>query len=108
MRAVDPNAVIETETIGEIAGLEPAETNVARDVIMALSGANGADLVSFGTEAGLFQQLGADVIVCGPGSIEQAHKPDEFISRDQLAACLDLLEKLGAHMCDPGRYIPQK
>ncbi|NKW92194.1 acetylornithine deacetylase, partial [Rhodobacteraceae bacterium R_SAG9] len=45
--------------------------------------------------AGLFQSMGMDVVVCGPGSIEQAHKADEFIALDQLADCLKLLEKLG-------------
>ena len=99
MQTVDPKADIETEVIGEVAGLVPIDQNSARDIVMALTGANDADVVSFGTEAGLFQDLGLDVVVCGPGSIEQAHKPDEFVSRDQLAACLSLLEKLGARMC---------
>ena len=52
--------------------------------LTVVTGANGTDLVAFGTEAGLFQSLGADVIVCGPGSIEQAHQPDEWIALEQL------------------------
>lgn len=95
MRAVSPEASIETEVIGEVAGLVPEDSNEARRLLSDLTGANGADLVSFGTEAGLFQSLGLDVVVCGPGSIEQAHKADEFVSRDQLAECLRLLDKLG-------------
>jgi len=51
--------------------------------------------VAFGTEAGLFQGLGLSAVVCGPGSIEQAHKPDEYVSLDQMRACLDMLEALG-------------
>ena len=47
-----------------------------------------------GTEAGLFQELGLDAVVCGPGSIDQAHKPDEFVAIDQLAACLTMLGRL--------------
>ena len=53
------------------------------------------DNVSFGTEAGLFhQQLGIDSVVCGPGSIDQAHKPDEFVSRQQMRYCDQMLENL--------------
>ena len=59
-----------------------------------LTGANGADLVAFGTEAGLFQTLGTQIVICGPGSIEQAHKADEFVSDDQLQRCDALLDKL--------------
>ncbi len=95
MRKVYPDAQIDTEVVGEIAGLIPEDNNEARKLLMELTGANGADLVPFGTEAGLFQSMGMDVVVCGPGSIEQAHKADEFIALDQLADCLTLLEKLG-------------
>lgn len=94
MQAVHPEAAIETETIAEVDGLEPASENEARDVAMELTGANGAGLVPFGTEAGLFQGLGMSVVVCGPGSIEQAHKPDEYLEVSQLGACLDMLERL--------------
>ena len=52
------------------------------------------DNVSFGTEAGLFDAIGIECLVCGPGSIEQAHKPDEFIAREQLAQCDRMLENL--------------
>ncbi len=96
MQAIDPNASIRTEVIGEIAGLEPMEHNAARDLVAALTGANSAETVPFGTEAGLFQSLGMDVVVCGPGSIAQAHKPDEFVALDQLAECLTMLENLAA------------
>ena len=98
MRAVHPGAGIETEVIGEVEGLVPAEKNEARRVVAELTGANGAGLVPFGTEAGIFQGLGMDVVVCGPGSIEQAHKADEFIARDQLVKCLDMLEKLSLRL----------
>ena len=94
MQAVDPQAGIETETIAEVCGLEPATENEARALAMELTGANGAGLVPFGTEAGLFQGLGMSVVVCGPGSIEQAHKPDEYLELSQLQACLDVLERL--------------
>ena len=95
MRAVCPEATIETEVIGEVDGLEPMEENEARDIVMELTGANGADLVPFGTEAGLFQGIGMNVVVCGPGSIAQAHKPDEYLEVAQLSQCLEMLGRLG-------------
>jgi acetylornithine deacetylase len=95
MRAVFPDASIETEIIGEVVGLEPTDSNEAKRIVSELTGANSADLVSFGTDAGIFQALGMDVVLCGPGSIEQAHKADEFVSLDQLAQCVTMLERLG-------------
>lgn len=95
MRAIAPEARIDTEVIGEVAGLTPMDDNAARDLLCRLTGANGADVVPFGTEAGLFQELGMDVVICGPGSIEQAHKPDEYIEIEQLSQALDLLQRLG-------------
>ena len=95
MRAVHPQASIELEVIGEVAGLIPTRENEARKIVQELTGANDTDVVAFGTEAGIFQALGTDVVVCGPGSIEQAHKADEFVSLDQMAQCLSMLERLG-------------
>ncbi len=94
MRAVCPEAAVETEVIGEVAGLEPMEANAARDLVAELTGFNGAETVPFGTEAGLFQALGMSVVLCGPGSIAQAHKPDEYVALDQLSQCLGMLENL--------------
>ncbi|ETX14980.1 acetylornithine deacetylase [Roseivivax halodurans JCM 10272] len=94
MRAVTPWADITVETIGEVVGLEPMDDNMARALVTQLTGGNSADVVPFGTEAGLFQELGMSVVVCGPGSIAQAHKPDEYVSRQQLAECLTMLEGL--------------
>ncbi|MDN3719312.1 M20/M25/M40 family metallo-hydrolase [Roseibium salinum] len=75
--------------------------NEARDIVTALTGANLCDVVSFGTEAGLFQALGMSVVVCGPGSIAQAHQPDEFISLDQLEKCLSMLSGLEKTLLQP-------
>lgn len=98
MRAVDPDADIRTEVVGEVVGLEPMEKNEIRDLMAELTGANGADVVPFGTEAGLFQELGMDVIVCGPGSIAQAHKPDEYLEISQLQSSLDMLGRLALRL----------
>ena len=55
-------------------------------------------MVSFGTEAGLYQALGISTVVCGPGSIEQAHKADEFIAEEQMGQCLAMLERLARRL----------
>lgn len=101
MRAVHPGATIETEVVGEVAGLVPTEANEARRLLTKLTGANSAEFVPFGTEAGIFQALGIDVAVCGPGSIQQAHKANEFLSLDQLQQCLGMLERLGGELHGP-------
>ena len=98
MRAVSPDADIVTETLGEVDGLLPAEENEAKAILMELTGATGADLVPFGTEAGIFQALGMSAVICGPGSIAQAHKPDEYLSLAQLSECLGVLDRLGARL----------
>lgn len=96
MRAICEDADIVTEIIGEVEGLEVMSENEARDIVCSLTGSELCDVVSFGTEAGLFQSLGMSVVVCGPGSIEQAHKADEFVSLNQLQASLDMLQGLTA------------
>ena len=73
---------------------QPREGCRAVDLATALTGGNATGIVAFGTEAGLFQELGLDCVVCGPGSIEQAHKPDEFIEISQMEACLSMLARL--------------
>jgi len=94
MRAIHAAAAIETEIVGEVAGLVPTDPNPARDLAQALTGCNGAATVAFGTEAGLFQALGLAAVVCGPGSIAQAHKPDEFVEIAQLDRCLTMLGRI--------------
>lgn len=98
MRAVHGSAEVVRHVIGEVAGLEPVDDNEARRIVAALTGANGADVVSFGTEAGLFQQFGMSAVVCGPGSIAQAHKPDEFVEISQLQACIAMLTGLAGKL----------
>ncbi|MBL3572615.1 acetylornithine deacetylase [Rhodovulum sulfidophilum] len=94
MRAVAPEASILTHVIGEVVGLEPLTENAARRLLSELTGQSRAETVPFSTEAGLFQSLGCAAAVCGPGAIAQAHKPDEYVTRDQLAQCLAMLEGL--------------
>ena len=94
MRATSASASVHRHVVGEVEGLEPADQNEARDIVASLTGANDAELVAFGTEAGIFQTLGMSCVVCGPGAIEQAHKPDEFLECAQLASCLAMLSGL--------------
>ncbi len=94
MRSSYHDASIDIEYVGDVDGLEPTENNPAVTLVQELTGGNSVGLVAFGTEAGLFQELGISAVVCGPGSIVQAHKPDEYVSRDQLAACLKMLRGL--------------
>ena len=94
MRAVGGEATIEFEQIAAFPGLRIAETDPATELVKALSGANDTGYVSFGTEAGLFQTAGVPTVICGPGSIDQAHKPDEFIELDQLARCETFLRRM--------------
>ena len=63
----------------------PRPDSPAAELVRRLTGANEAIGLAFATEAGQFQEIGIDAIVCGPGSIEQAHQPDEFIELSQLA-----------------------
>lgn len=97
MRAVSEQAAISTQMIAEVVGLEPVAENEAKQIVSELTGADAhaCGVVAFGTEAGLFQEIGMTAVVCGPGSIEQAHKPDEYVSLAQLQSCLDMLVKLG-------------
>ena len=92
MAKVFPKSSIKKEIIGEIIGFNRLEKSEACEFISSLTGDNSREVVSFGTEAGLFQEIGISTVVCGPGSIEQAHKIDEFVTLDQIKKCLVLLE----------------
>jgi len=92
MRKIYPNSSIKKKIIGEIIGFERDTKSDACELVSSLTGDNSREVVSFGTEAGLFQEIGISTVVCGPGSIEQAHKVDEYIVLDELKKCLKLLE----------------
>ena len=92
MKKVFPNSKITKEIIGEVAGFDRINKSEACELVSSLTGDNSREVVSFGTEAGLFQEIGISTVVCGPGSIEQAHKVDEFIELNELKKCLKFLE----------------
>ncbi len=87
MRRVDPQAGIDLTWASQTVGLAAAETDALVQWAMRLSGVHSVGKVSYGTEAGLFQQMGVPAVICGPGDIAQAHRPNEFVALDQLARC---------------------
>jgi acetylornithine deacetylase len=94
MQAVDPATGIRFETICSMPSFLAPTDDPAVRLAKRLAGIERTTLVGFGTEAGLFQRAGIPTVVCGPGSINQAHQADEFVSLDQLAACEDFLAAL--------------
>ncbi|WP_440936975.1 acetylornithine deacetylase [Candidatus Pelagibacter sp.] len=92
MKKVFPNSYIKKEIIGEVVGFEKLDKSEACEFVSSITGDNSREVVSFGTEAGLFQEVGISTVVCGPGSIEQAHKIDEFIELNELKKCLNFLD----------------
>lgn len=94
-----PEATIETDVRASYPGLVFDPESPAISLARELSGANRVETVAFGTEAGLFQKAGIPAVICGPGSIEQAHKADEFIALSEVASCERFLRKLIARAC---------
>ncbi|NNU81107.1 acetylornithine deacetylase [Halovulum dunhuangense] len=86
LKAVRPEAAITVTVNNKVPGCAPEADGAAEALARALTGDNGQHVVSYATEAGQFQEAGYSAVVCGPGSIEQAHQADEYISLDQLAA----------------------
>jgi len=94
-RKTAPQADIQIKITNSYPGLEtPLESEIV-SFVTGLTGSNKVIKVAFGTEGGLFQRdLGIPTLVCGPGSMEQGHKPDEYVSTGQLNACDDMLRRL--------------
>jgi len=96
MQKVAPNTGITFETICEIPSFLGNRDDPVTRLAQRLAGEQGTTLVAFGTEAGLFKNAGIPTVVCGPGSIQQAHQPDEYVSLDQLARCEAFMQGLAA------------
>lgn len=94
LRRHAPEASIETEHLSAVPPFHRVEDSEAERLVRALTGSNQTGAVSFGTEASLFQEAGISTVVCGPGSIDQAHQPDEFIELEQVEACEKMLRGL--------------
>lgn len=95
LRADFPEAAIKVERLWDYPGLgTPTDAEVVR-FVQGLTGANGTIKVAFGTEGGLFdQRLGVPTVICGPGSMAQGHKPDEYVSMEQVERCQAMLAAL--------------
>jgi acetylornithine deacetylase len=97
MQAVAPATGIATVKANTVPALAPEEQSPAELLALHLTKSNDTYAVSYCTEAGLFQQIGIPAVVCGPGSIEQAHKPDEWIEISELRKCEGFLAGLIGH-----------
>lgn len=101
MRREHPLARIESEVLADFPGL--GATGQAQDLLDAMGLTDEALSVSYGTEAGLLGAMGVPTVVCGPGSIDQAHRPDEYVELTQVAACMESLLALAGHLALDGR-----
>ncbi len=94
LREHAPEAAIITEALARVPPLAPETEGAAETLIRQLTGANRTTTVSFATEGGIFQEAGFSTVVCGPGAIDQAHQPNEFIEISQLEAGENLMRRL--------------
>ncbi|WP_028292019.1 acetylornithine deacetylase [Oceanobacter kriegii] len=106
MRQVDPNCRIDIAITSEYAGLATANDEEVVSFVQQLTGEATTTTVNFGTEGGLFSQvLGVPNVVCGPGSMDQGHKPDEYIESQQLEACERMLKRLIKRLSQPNEGL---
>ncbi len=94
IKQISSDCKININTIASTPSLKSDEKSEAETLCRNITGDNQIRSVSFAAEAGQFQKAGMETVICGPGSIEQAHKPDEFIQKDQLILCNRFLLKL--------------
>ena len=97
LKAIAPEADIVTKPRAHVPALVATDGCPAEALAKQLTGRNHAEAVAYGTEAGLFQEAGIPSVVCGPGNIQQAHKPNEFIEISQVAACEQFIRRLIDH-----------
>lgn len=101
MQQIAPEADIRTVRLVNVPGLAAQPGSNLEHLVLSIAGQQGAYAVSYGTEAGHFQAAGVPTLVCGPGSIAQAHQADEWVEISQLDACLDFLRRLIATLNTP-------
>lgn len=95
MKAISDNTNIVTTQITSVPGLASSPDTISLG--LKLANQNESSSVSYATEAGLFENQGAGSVICGPGNIEQAHKPNEYIERSELVKCLAVIERVIDH-----------
>jgi len=106
MRAVNADTAIRFEPLSTYPGLATSPDSEAARLVALLCGSDAFGTVAFGTEGGLFHQAGIPTVVCGPGSMDQGHKPDEYVSVEQMAACDRLMDRLAIHLSEPDGRDP--
>lgn len=94
LKAKAADGGVHTELVTDVPGLAQDETSAAEALVRHLTGLNASGVVAYGTEAGLFQRAGIPAVIFGPGSIDQAHKADEYVAVDQLAECAAFIGRL--------------
>ena len=94
MRAVSEQSDIRFSELSAYPGLATDAQSEAAELIATFCGSREFGTVAFGTEGGLFDAAGIPTVVCGPGSMDQGHKPDEFVSLEQLTACDAMLQRM--------------
>jgi acetylornithine deacetylase len=99
MQAIDPAAGFDIRPLSAIGALDTSPETEVVALAQELAGSSEIAKVSFGTEGSQFQQAGIATVVCGPGSIEQAHKPNEFVALEQVAHCERFLRRLMGKVC---------
>jgi acetylornithine deacetylase len=99
MQAVSPQASIRFSELSAYPGLVTAPSDEAAKLLGLWCGSTEYGTVAYGTEGGLISRLGIPVVVCGPGSMDQGHKPDEYVTQDQLQKCDQMLVQLRNWMC---------
>ena len=98
IRKKAPQCAIVTERMTDAPPLAPMIDNPAADLAKAITGLNSTDVVSYCAEAGQFQEAGFSTVICGPGSIDQAHQADEYVSTDQVAKGSSFIRSLIARL----------
>jgi acetylornithine deacetylase len=94
MQATDPASGIDLKWVSQTVGLAAAETDKIVQWAMQLSRNPSVGKVSYGTEAGLFQKMGVPTVICGPGDIAEAHRPNEFVALEQLGQCEAFMQRI--------------
>jgi acetylornithine deacetylase len=94
LKARDPRADATNRCMADVPGFVPAPESPAVRLALRLTGQNRGGTVAFSTEAGLFQRAGIAAVICGPGSIDDAHRADEFVALSQLEACAQFLRRV--------------
>lgn len=98
MRSVQQDTGIHLQPLSAYPGLATSPDSEAARLLALLSGSTEFGTVAFGTEGGLFEHAGIPTVVCGPGSMDQGHKPDEFVTHEQLAGCDAMLARLADYL----------